>query len=288
MPLKDFSPFAVGFATERSADATSDAPDARAIIAVRSRAAVSIVLALVAGLRSEVTRVPPALRRTVLSRAAVEFARARAFADARGKWEIVIVDDNSPDGTADVVRRLRAAYDDPLLILSERPGKLGLGTAYAHGLKLARGEEIVIMDADLSHHPRDIGKFLKLRRERDLDVVSGTRYLPGGGVHGWDFRRKLTSRGANYLARVMLAPGASDLTGSFRCYKKNALETLVASSGSKGYVFQMEIIVRAKKSGMSVGEVPITFVDRMYGESKLGASEIVGYLKGLVRLFFEL
>ena len=211
-----------------------------------------------------------------------------AFADARGKWEIVIVDDNSPDGTADVVRRLRAAYDDPLLILSERPGKLGLGTAYAHGLKLARGEEIVIMDADLSHHPRDIGKFLKLRRERDLDVVSGTRYLPGGGVHGWDFRRKLTSRGANYLARVMLAPGASDLTGSFRCYKKNALETLVASSGSKGYVFQMEIIVRAKKSGMSVGEVPITFVDRMYGESKLGASEIVGYLKGLVRLFFEL
>lgn len=90
------------------------------------------------------------------------------------------------------------------------------------------------------------------------------------------------------MARAALAPGASDLTGSFRCYTRSALETLVASVKSKGYVFQMEIIVRAKKAGMKVGEVPITFVDRVYGESKLGASEIVGYLKGLVRLFFEL
>ena len=212
----------------------------------------------------------------------------RAYADVNGRWEILVVDDNSPDDTAGVVRRLREAYDDEFLVLCSRPGKLGLGSAYAHGLRFARGEEIVIMDADLSHHPKDIGAMLTMRREMGCDVVSGTRYARGGGGAGWDFRRKLTSRGANFLARAALAPGASDLTGSFRCYTRSALETLVASVKSKGYVFQMEIIVRAKKAGMKVGEVPITFVDRVYGESKLGASEIVGYLKGLVRLFFEL
>ena len=119
-----------------------------------------------------------------------------------------------------------------------------------------------------------------------LDVVTGTRYVPGGGVAGWDARRKLTSRGANFLAAVLLAPGVSDLTGSFRLYRRTALEALVAQVRSKGYVFQMEIIVRAKAMGLRVGEVPITFVDRVFGASKLGGAEIVAYLKGLVHLFF--
>jgi len=213
----------------------------------------------------------------------------RAFNDERGRWEIIVVDDNSPDGTADVVREIQRAYDDgDGLVLMERPGKLGLGSAYVHGLTRARGAEVVIMDADLSHHPKYIGDFLRMRRANDLDVVSGTRYAKGGGVAGWDFRRKLTSRAANYIAKVALAPGASDLTGSFRLYKRDVLKALVSAVQSKGYVFQMEIIVRAKKAGYTVGEVPITFVDRLYGESKLGASEIVGYLRGLIKLFFTL
>jgi dolichol-phosphate mannosyltransferase len=121
----------------------------------------------------------------------------------------------------------------------------------------------------------------------NLDVVTGTRYALGGGVAGWDTRRKLTSRVANYLAATLLAPGVSDLTGSFRLYRRSALEALVSSVRSKGYVFQMEIIVRAKAMGLAVGEVPITFVDRIFGSSKLGGAEIIAYLKGLVQLFFS-
>lgn len=105
-------------------------------------------------------------------------------------------------------------------------------------------------------------------------------------MHGWDLRRKLTSRVANFLATLLLSPGASDLTGSFRLYKRDAINTIMSEMISKGYVFQMEVIVRAKEHGYTVGEVPITFVDRIYGQSKLGAGEIVGYLNGLAKLFF--
>ena len=212
----------------------------------------------------------------------------RAFADpslAEDDFEVIVVDDNSPDGTADVVRALQREYDDANLLLRPRPGKLGLGTAYVHGLSHASGEFVVIMDADLSHHPRAIPEMVRTLRATACDVVTGTRYVAGGGVHGWDTRRKLTSRVANYLAHVLLAPGVSDLTGSFRLYRKDALEALVKAVVSKGYVFQMEIIVRAKKAGLRVAEVPISFVDRVYGTSKLGGAEIVGYLKGLVWLF---
>jgi dolichol-phosphate mannosyltransferase len=117
--------------------------------------------------------------------------------------------------------------------------------------------------------------------------VSGTRYLPGGGVYGWDLKRKLISRVANFLATVMLNPGASDLTGSFRLYKKPVLQAAMAAVKSRGYVFQMEVIVRCRQQGASVGEVPITFVDRVYGESKMGGGEIVQYLGGLWTLFKE-
>jgi len=106
-------------------------------------------------------------------------------------------------------------------------------------------------------------------------------------VHGWDFRRKLTSRVANFLAQTLLSPKASDLTGSFRLYKREVLEQVMESVVSRGYVFQMEVLVRARQQGASIGEVPITFVDRLYGESKLGAGEIVEYLKGLWGLFWD-
>ena len=115
--------------------------------------------------------------------------------------------------------------------------------------------------------------------------MSGTRYSGNGGVYGWDLKRKIISRGANYVTQVLLRPGASDLTGSFRLYKKSVLEKLVLSCKSKGYVFQMEMVVRARQFGFSIGEVPISFVDRVYGESKLGGNEIIQFVKGLLYLF---
>jgi dolichol-phosphate mannosyltransferase len=135
--------------------------------------------------------------------------------------------------------------------------------------------------------PKEIPKMLAKQRETGCDVVTGTRYRLGGGVLGWDLRRKLTSRVANFLAGLALAPKASDLTGSFRLYRREVLQDVMSKVISKGYVFQMEVIVRAEKMGYAVEEVPISFVDRVYGESKLGTGEIVQYLRGLGQLFFE-
>ncbi len=142
------------------------------------------------------------------------------------------------------------------------------------------------MDADLSHHPKYIPAMIAQQAATGADIVSGTRYAPDGGVFGWNFKRKLTSRGANTLAQALLSPGVSDLTGSFRLYRKAALELLMRQCKSKGYAFQMEIAVRARRAGLTIAEVPIVFVDRVYGDSKLGGAEIAMYLKGLVNLFF--
>lgn len=172
-------------------------------------------------------------------------------------------------------------------VLRPRSGKLGLGTAYVHGLQHARGDFVFLMDADLSHHPRYIPDFIRAQAETRCDIVTGTRYALGGGVCGWDLRRKLTSRVANYIAATLLRPRVSDLTGSYRLYRREVLQTLVGQVQSKGYVFQMEIIVRARtpENNFSIAEVPIVFIDRIYGSSKLGGSEIVQYLKGLLWLF---
>lgn len=115
--------------------------------------------------------------------------------------------------------------------------------------------------------------------------MSGTRYKGDGGVYGWTFSRKLISRGANFLSQFLLRPNASDLTGSFRLYKKEVLTKLISVCESKGYVFQMEMIVRARALNYSIGEVPITFVDRVYGTSKMGASEIIQFSKNLLYFF---
>ncbi|KAG5379118.1 hypothetical protein IGI04_026960 [Brassica rapa subsp. trilocularis] len=210
-------------------------------------------------------------------------------------FEIIVVDDGSPDGTQEIVKQLQHLYgEDRILssvfvfvmmqLLRARAKKLGLGTAYIHGLKHATGDFVVIMDADLSHHPKYLPSFIKKQLETNASIVTGTRYVKGGGVHGWNLMRKLTSRGANVLAQTLLWPGVSDLTGSFRLYKKSVLEDVISSCVSKGYVFQMEMIVRATRKGYHIEEVPITFVDRVFGTSKLGGSEIVEYLKGLIYL----
>ncbi|NXE68855.1 DPM1 mannosyltransferase, partial [Calcarius ornatus] len=204
-------------------------------------------------------------------------------------FEIIIIDDGSPDGTQEVAQQLEKIYgSDKILFLFPS------GTAYIHGMKFATGDFIVIMDADLSHHvrlhviyPVFLIKPIVYRKQKEgnFDIVSGTRYKGNGGVYGWDLKRKLISRGANFLTQVLLRPGASDLTGSFRLYRKEVLQKLMEKCVSKGYVFQMEMIVRARQLGFTVGEVPISFVDRVYGESKLGGNEIVSFLKGLLTLF---
>ncbi|KAL0225264.1 hypothetical protein RCL1_003176 [Eukaryota sp. TZLM3-RCL] len=199
-------------------------------------------------------------------------------------FEIIVVDDSSPDGTFHVAERLQKIYGAEKLVLFKRSGKLGLGTAYMFGLEKAKGDWIIILDADLSHHPKYIPQMIEKQKEGDFDIVTGTRYGSNGGVYGWDFHRKLTSSVANYIAHFLLSPKVSDLTGSFRLYRRSVFQEIMKSMISKGYVFQMEIVVRARAMGATIAEVPIVFVDRLYGESKLGTNEIVGYLKGLFKI----
>ncbi|CAK5264160.1 unnamed protein product [Mycena citricolor] len=236
---------------------------------------------------------------------------ARVFEQNQLAWEIIVVDDASPDGTQEVAKQLASVYGEDkvvrghveckvlevmsIQVLKPRAGKLGLGTAYIHGLNFCSGDFVIIMDADFSHHPKFIPQFIALQKAHNLDIVTGTRYRSSskpylaeaqpGGVHGWDLKRKMVSRGANFLADTVLNPGVSDLTGSFRLYRLPVLRHIIAETQSKGYVFQMEMMVRAKALGYTVGEVPITFVDRIFGESKLGADEIVSYAKGVWQLF---
>ena len=211
----------------------------------------------------------------------------KTFKQAQLDWEVIIVDDNSPDGTQEVAKKLIDVFGAEHIQLRARAGKLGLGTAYVHGLQYVTGNYVIIMDADFSHHPEAIPQFIAAQKKGNYDIVTGTRYAGNGGVYGWDLKRKLVSRGANFLAATVLRPHVSDLTGSFRLYKKDVLAKVISETKSKGYVFQMEMMVRAKALGFSVGEVPINFVDRVYGESKLGGDEIVQYLKGVWALFIN-
>lgn len=209
----------------------------------------------------------------------------RTFTTANLDYEIIIIDDASPDGTLEIAKQLQSLYSPSHIVLKPRAGKLGLGTAYVHGLKFATGNFVIIMDADFSHHPKFLPEMIKKQKEANYDIVTGTRYAGNGGVYGWDLKRKLISRGANLFADTMLRPGISDLTGSFRLYKREVLEDVIEKTTSKGYAFQMELIARAKALGYSVAEVPISFVDRVYGESKLGNDEVVAYGKGVLSLW---
>jgi dolichol-phosphate mannosyltransferase len=160
-------------------------------------------------------------------------------------------------------------------------------------VQFATGNFVIIMDADFSHHPKFIPDMIRVQATKDYDIVTGTRYSDArdseerAGVYGWDLKRKLVSKGANIFADTLLRPGVSDLTGSFRLYKKDVLDKVIANVQSKGYVFQMELIVLAKSMGYSVAQIPITFVDRVYGESKLGGDEIVQYAKGVFSLWMR-
>lgn len=201
-------------------------------------------------------------------------------------FEIILVDDNSEDKTADVYRKLQSIFTEEKLLLIERKKKLGLGSAYMDALKIVSGNFVIIMDSDLSHHPKYIYDFIKKQKETNCDIVTGTRYNKQGGISGWTFKRVIISRVANFLSQFLLFTNLTDLTGSFRLYRTDVLREVIQFVQGHGYVFQMEVIIRANKLGKKIEEVGYVFVDRMFGQSKLSSNEIFQYLFGLLRLFW--
>ncbi|MDF2955238.1 polyprenol monophosphomannose synthase [Candidatus Alkanophaga liquidiphilum] len=197
--------------------------------------------------------------------------------------EVIVVDDNSDDGTAAEVRRLSQIY--PNVILVERERKLGLGSAYRCGFEVASGDVVFEMDADLSHDPIMIPKFLE-KIKSGADVVIGSRLVRGGRVEDWDAFRIILSRGANALARLLLQLDVKDLTSGFRAYKREVLDEIKTNGMniSGGYAFQVEMAYFAKKLGFSVSEIPIRFRDREFGETKLGIKDILEFVRILFKL----
>ena len=185
------------------------------------------------------------------------------------EFHLLIVDDSSPDGTANKVKELQADYSN--LHLEERPTKDGLGTAYIYGFKWAIEREydrIVQMDADLSHDPNDVPRLVNLLDEHDLIV--GSRYVEGVSVVNWPIRRLMLSYGANLYSRVITGMPIKDSTGGFKAWRREVLEELDLNAvRSQGYSFQIEMNFRTWCKGFRIKEVPIIFVDRTIGESKM-------------------
>jgi len=182
---------------------------------------------------------------------------------------ILVVDDASPDGTGAIADRL-AAGDQRIDVL-HRPSKDGLGPAYVAGFErvLADGAELIVqMDADLSHDPADVPRLLAAMA--DADLALGSRYVPGGGVGEWGAVRRAISRWGSIYARLWLGVDVADLTGGFKCFRREVLEAVrVASVGALGYAFQVETTYRAALAGFRIVEIPIVFHDRRVGESKM-------------------
>ncbi|MDQ6816067.1 MAG: polyprenol monophosphomannose synthase [Actinomycetota bacterium] len=188
-----------------------------------------------------------------------------------GEYRILVVDDNSPDGTGAIAEAL--ARELPAVEVLHRPEKGGLGHAYLAGFSraLAGGAELVIeMDADFSHDPKYLSSLLAAARTADL--VLGSRYVDGGGVRDWGLMRRLISRGGGLYARMILGVDVRDLTGGFKCIRREVLEAIdLDSVRAEGYVFQIEVTYRALLAGFKVQEVPIVFCDRHAGTSKMSA-----------------
>ncbi|HUI05717.1 MAG TPA: polyprenol monophosphomannose synthase [Verrucomicrobiae bacterium] len=183
--------------------------------------------------------------------------------------DVLVVDDNSPDGTAGIVSEMAGV--NPRVHLMSRPGKWGLGTAYIAGFKwgLPRGYAYLIeMDADFSHDPREIPNMLKAIQQADL--VLGSRYTNGVRVVNWPLSRLILSKGASYYVRVVTGLPVADPTGGFKCFRRRVLESIELDQvRSNGYAFQIEMTYKAWMRGFRISEIPITFVDRYAGQSKM-------------------
>ena len=184
-------------------------------------------------------------------------------------YHILVVDDNSPDGTAKIVKELQKNYNN--LHLAERPKKRGLGTAYCYGFKWALERDfdyIVQIDADLSHNPEDVPQMVELLNKYDL--VIGSRYCNGISVVNWPLRRLFLSYGANLYSRIVTGVKIKDLTAGFKAWRRNVLEDIDYDNiRSQGYAFQIEMNFHAERKGYKIYEHPIIFIDRTIGESKM-------------------
>jgi dolichol-phosphate mannosyltransferase len=188
-------------------------------------------------------------------------------------FHILFVDDNSPDGTADKIKALQQEFSGRVFI-EERKGKLGLGTAYIHGFKwgISKGYDFLFeMDCDFSHNPEDLIRLYQAC-VHGSDVSIGSRYCKGGKVSNWPLKRILMSYFASVYVRLILWIGIRDTTAGFKCYRRAVLETIhLDAIPFKGYAFQICMKYAAVKHGFKVTEVPITFIDRQYGESKMSS-----------------
>jgi dolichol-phosphate mannosyltransferase len=204
-------------------------------------------------------------------------------------FNVLVIDDGSPDGTAAIVKSLFATYPNRLFI-EERKGKLGLGTAYIHGFKwaLKNGYEYICeMDADFSHNPADLIR-LQAACANGADVAVGSRYVKGGAVENWPTNRIVLSKGASLYTRIITFMPVRDPTAGFVCYKANVLNTInLDNIGFVGYAFQIEMKFAAWKLGFKIEEVPITFKDRKLGASKMNKGIIKEGILGVLQLRWQ-
>lgn len=209
----------------------------------------------------------------------------------RPDFHVLVVDDNSPDGTADIVKELQAQWPGRLHLL-QRAGKQGLGTAYIAGFKwaLANGYEFIFeMDADFSHDPKDLVRLYEACAVGGADMSVGSRYVKGGQVKDWSWDRVLMSYCASLYVRTVLWLGVRDTTAGFVCYRRRVLEALPLDEVRfVGYAFQIEMKYRVKRLGFKIAEVPITFVDRIKGRSKMSMGIFHEAFLGVLNMRFRI
>jgi dolichol-phosphate mannosyltransferase len=202
-------------------------------------------------------------------------------------FDVLVVDDNSPDGTGQIADRLAEASGNRVHVL-HRAGKRGLGTAYIEGFEWALTRDyayVFEMDADFSHDPADLLRLREALTRGGADASVGSRWVPGGGTRNWSFLRTFISRGGSVYARFILGVPVKDLTSGFKCFRRHVLECLdLQTVGSNGYAFQVEMNYRCHRHGFSVAEVPITFIDRRVGKSKMGTHIVVEAMLMVMRL----
>lgn len=217
-------------------------------------------------------------------------AIVRAVSDLDAGYHILIIDDGSPDGTADIVKSLFPKYPGTLF-LEERRGKLGLGTAYIHGFKWAldKGYRFIFeMDADFSHNPTDLERLYNACKNEDADVAVGSRYVKNGAVENWPTNRILLSKGASLYTRMITWMPIMDPTAGFVCYKNQVLEAInLDAIHFTGYAFQIEMKFASWKLGFKIKEVFITFKDRKLGASKMNKGIVKEGILGVLRLKWE-
>ena len=202
-------------------------------------------------------------------------------------FELLIIDDNSPDGTADIIKKMQNKYPDRLHLI-EREGKLGLGTAYIKGFKWALANKydfIFEMDADFSHNPDDLIRLYKACYENGAEVAIGSRYISGVNVVNWPIGRVLMSYFASYYVRLITGMKIKDTTAGFKCYKREVLETInLDKIKLKGYAFQIEMKFTAWKLGFKIVEVPIIFTERQEGSSKMSGGIFNEAIWGVIKM----